>query len=562
LKGIVVMTRSSIYLRAIIAMLVAIPTYAFTAIIVYHVITSNHAGVELSLSNPFLLVLLFIFCLFAPSVFIIGMLLGFPLAIYAMVTQLRIMRALRDHDSIIVPPLSTQPSTDGALFASESLHIVRTRSARSLIREFTGELLGMLILFALFEVFLLVILPQQRTILWGAIINLNTSLLMPLTTWDWVTLLSPLFCMVFFIVTFIRQSFLSRFWSVVADDSGITLTTGRKRTNVKWNEIQGIAFHRPVFAPNHLDGQYLITTSENCSINFVIDPRPVSRDGAKTKFDYRDGYDRYVSDILRLFATMRVRSLVTFRYNSISGRLQQRVFEMAPLATLREESVYDAPVADTSLQPEVVPVTTLEDNIEVIPRLNWRPIIRNGVIFNAIILGLILTYAAQSGHLDLSHFSWNDVTRSLAGFNLIQIILTIIASSLFILALAGLVGSLGFLFAYSQQRKRFPGLVINDDGIVNTQRENNKAASAVFHWNNIRAWVLLPADDRQPYDTYVILHATFEKFFWRVSPTMQLAGRKVEGDRQAVFQERLREAHAVIAAKTGLPLRIYSPRTP
>jgi len=40
---------------------------------------------------------------------------------------------------------------------------------------------------------------------------------------------------------------------------------------------------------------------------------------------------------------------------------------------------------------------------------------------------------------------------------------------------------------------------------------------------------------------------------------MQLGGRKVEGDRQAAFQERLREAHAVIAAKTGLPLRVYSP---
>ncbi len=159
------MTRSTIYLRAITTIFAAILIYALTAIMGYDLITSSHTGVDIATIWPFLLFAIFpigIVCVF---------LFFLPLAIYASFNPLRIIRALRDGNSAVLPPLSAQPGTDGALIAGESLHVESARSPISILREIFSQLAGLLVVAGMFEAFLLYFLPQQRTVLWTAMTN-------------------------------------------------------------------------------------------------------------------------------------------------------------------------------------------------------------------------------------------------------------------------------------------------------------------------------------------------------------------------------------------------------
>jgi hypothetical protein len=539
------MARLSFILRPIATMIAVSPLYALTAIVVYDLVTTKNVNLDFSTTFLFL----FFLC-FPVLILVILLLFALPLGLYASFNPLRILRALHNNN---MPPLSTQPSIDGALASGETILIERSRSFQSIVREQFTFLMGLLTLAGMLEVFLLFFLQPQRTILWNAIVN-NTISSLPslLTIWDGFTLAYPLILVIIFILFSTKQALETRYWSLAIEDNGITLTTGRKRLNIQWHEIQAVVIKQNTVIPAHLDGEYLICTRDDRILPLTVDPRPVQDASKKQKYNYKEGYDRYSADMLRAFATIRARSFATFYHNKLGDRTIKWLTERAPLLALRDETVLELPVAPETLQPQITPVTTLESELTVTPRLDWGPITRNGIVYEALFIGFFAFISVHSfNQINLSAFSWN----SIGNVNLIEIIAIIFVILLVILILA-LFGAVGFVFAYSQQRKRLPRLSIKDHGIVNTQRGSSSHEPDVIYWNDIRAWVLLPTDERHPYDTFVIFYGEKGKLYWRVNSTMQLAGRKVQGDRQAIFQERLREAHTIITAKTGLPLRI------
>jgi hypothetical protein len=111
----------------------------------------------------------------------------------------------------------------------------------------------------------------------------------------------------------------------------------------------------------------------------------------------------------------------------------------------------------------------------------------------------------------------------------------------------------GYIYAFMQQRNRLPVILVDDLGI--TRKTANSATTRTIPWAEIRAWAVLPpklGDRRGP--TYFVF-TEGNKISWREPEDAALAGRHIAGDRRAAYRDCAERLHALIAARTGLPLR-------
>ncbi len=471
---------------------------------------------------------------------------------------LRMLRTLREGTS---PPLPIQPGTEGALRQGEQLRVERTRSTRDAITALLGWLVALMGFPIFLEALLLGVFQEQNPTILDDLVNLSLQPFAVHSLWYWLPLTYLLFAFALGAPLIVQEVLSTRRWSLVADDDGLVLTTGRKRTNIRWGDISAVAVDRRRIIAGNLAGQYFIRTRDDRIIPLSVDPLPDQSDEAQRKIRYREGYAHYADGMLRFFATIRARSFATFHESTLNHVRLHRTGERVAAYGLRYADVFDAPVAPPGLQPPVITAPMLASDIKVIPRLRWRSIVRNGAIFDALILGLFTLLYFGSGQVISLSFSWSAFISPFDGLDpLVVFVLVLVLAFALILSLVaiGLLGSIGFLFAYAVQRTRFPRLTIKDDGIIQPRGES----LTVIPWREMRAWVLFPATESRPYDNYALFFGDQGKVLWQAGASMQLAGRKVPGDRQAAFVERLREAHTVIAARTGLPLRIYAGADP
>jgi hypothetical protein len=128
---------------------------------------------------------------------------------------------------------------------------------------------------------------------------------------------------------------------------------------------------------------------------------------------------------------------------------------------------------------------------------------------------------------------------------------------IYALAFWGCLGPMlsGFAIGYGYlwRRRRAPIIVGDAEGLQ--RRVGNSATDVALPWQAIRAWVVVPpaAGSRRP-PTYIVFADT-KRLSWTEPEDAELGGRGVKGDRRAAYRERAAQLHAMIAARTALPLR-------
>lgn len=101
-----------------------------------------------------------------------------------------------------------------------------------------------------------------------------------------------------------------------------------------------------------------------------------------------------------------------------------------------------------------------------------------------------------------------------------------------------------------------PQIVADASGL--TKKTEVPRLTVIIPWGEIRAWAIMPAlDQPDPHQTYFVCSAT-AALHWDEPANAELAGRDIQGDRRLAYQEQGRQLHALIAARTGLPLREVS----
>lgn len=548
------MSRFTMILRLCMLFLVTALTFGLSGIVGVHIVTTFNTHTSGSLF--FLLGIGFFVVLFLLSLHYI-----LVLAIIASVLQLRLVRVVRHQDNRALPECEQQPDMANVLRDSDVLLLQRTSTLKRTLRQIGTTAVGILVLFVITEIcFILVSASLSAWI--GAQIGLSSTPAPTLTAPDWLILVYP--CLLFG-VSFIGiagNTLRERHWQLRADDNGITLQIGRQRQSLAWNMIQAIVQSKAKFVQDMPAANYQLIGKDGRILPFTIDKPSLSGEAA-SGLTYDGGYERYSADAARLLATIRARSLVTLRYNAFAVGAMRRLRQRMPLTAIDKDTILTSPVADASWQPAVIPAPATIDNIKIAPRLSRWKIFWRGLtweLFIVIALGILLNISGAASQIAKSfaelQFQSITIPPMPAGILALLIFMILLVVVAFIV-LIGIVLALGFVVAQTNQRKRLPQLLITPDGIANTQKQNNSLPS-VIAWKDIQAWLVMPASAMQRYDTYVIVHNENQKLYWRANHDLELGGRHVTGDRKLAFQEKLTEAHRIIAARTGLPLRLVN----
>ena|ERR1051326_4234973 len=115
------------------------------------------------------------------------------------------------------------------------------------------------------------------------------------------------------------------------------------------------------------------------------------------------------------------------------------------------------------------------------------------------------------------------------------------------------VCSTAFLFFRLRARhRRSPAIVADPKGL--TRKTPEKATTISIPWDEIRAWAIMPARDPLHARRIYLVSSERATITWTERADAQLAGRGVQGDRRAAYQERADQLHRLIATRTGLPL--------
>ncbi len=96
---------------------------------------------------------------------------------------------------------------------------------------------------------------------------------------------------------------------------------------------------------------------------------------------------------------------------------------------------------------------------------------------------------------------------------------------------------------------------ITVDGFGITRRSSGQEKPVNIPWQSITAWVVVPPAPATNRPTRYVIFGDGHKITWAEPVDAQLAGRDVKGDRRQAYHALAERIHALIAARTGQPLR-------
>jgi hypothetical protein len=449
-------------------------------------------------------------------------------------------RAMARRDPSLVSVASPQPDRTLALSNGETLTIAYRR-LRSEGRQIPTIIIFSLIIAALGEALIFAALPVFGR---SALNPFNIALLNPPTTAtptlvDWVVAAFPLVIGVALIITVIVQAVTTRTPLLTADDAGITLWKGRRRTSIPWNDIVLFA-HTNVSAPSSPLGSYILWGRTHRLGISVIGPRGSERfedsdtQAQATRYDFEGGYETYLANVQRLFATITTRAntpLLTMREASFIRAIRRR----APTMTTSADDARDLPLAGSEWQPHSGATLAFGEQLALKARLALLPILGESLLWMVAIGAFTIPFVRQPDFLN-ALFAVGPIVGVIA-----------IA---FCIALLGLVA---VAFAIQRRRNALPAITI--DGFGLTARATSGQKPGMVPWQSVTAWVVIPAPPGSRRPTRYIVFGEGQKIAWAESADARLAGRDVKGDRQQAYREQAARIHALIAARTGLPLR-------
>ena len=451
------------------------------------------------------------------------------------------VRALANRDPAVVYTAPTQPDRALALRAGESLRLAyhRSRSAWLQVPLF----MVLCILFAAGgEVLIFTALPVfGRSSLNPFYLSFlyPTSAASP-TVLDWLAAAFPL--------AFSAMCLVAVFWSaatessyiLLADDQGVTLRRSFRRSFIPWNDIL-------LFARTSSDintgpvGAYMLWGRTH-ALPFSIVSSAIANESTSTRrnrpvYRFEGGYDTYLGEAQRLLATIAVRSyapMLAMREAPLVAGFRRR----APVTTTSEEDARVLPLASQEYQlrgEDSGATLAYGEHLKLRTRLAALPIVGETLLWMFVLgLGTIL-FIRQPDFLES---------------------LFVLGPIVGIIAVAFLVAFVGLAaVALTIQRRRSRRPVISVDGLGITGRATGEQKLATIPWQSITAWVVVPPPAGTNKPVRYIVYGNGHKLTWAEPADAQLAGRGIRGDRREAYRALATRVHALIAARTGLPLR-------
>jgi hypothetical protein len=98
-------------------------------------------------------------------------------------------------------------------------------------------------------------------------------------------------------------------------------------------------------------------------------------------------------------------------------------------------------------------------------------------------------------------------------------------------------------------------VVANAEGLHSSSGAGG-GMTPVMPWDAMRAWALVTFAPHAWRSTWYAVVSANETLIWQEPTAANLAGGDSQGDRGQGYRERATQLHALIAARTGLPLKV------
>jgi hypothetical protein len=263
-------------------------------------------------------------------------------------------------------------------------------------------------------------------------------------------------------------------------------------------------------------------------------------------FLFEGGYETYLENSRRLLATIATRSsvsLLAMREMSLAIWLRRRM----PVLTISEEAAKALPDASQKYQPHVDDATaTLRfgEQLTLKVRLALLPFLGELLALFAGVAGIGFLGAGSRFVQGLQQIiTYPDV----ATYPAIAFYISFIALFLII------IFPVGVTIILAWRRSAFPPVFADGFGISGKSRLQGQLVT--IPWQSITAWVVIPPPVGSNKPVRYIIFGDGHKLTWAEPADARLAGCGIRGDRREAYRALATRVHALIAARTGLPLR-------
>jgi hypothetical protein len=284
--------------------------------------------------------------------------------------------------------------------------------------------------------------------------------------------------------------------------------------------------------------------------------KPVAKPDGKPRrsaFEYSGGPEAYLANVQRLLATITVRAHIPIRvwaygYYARESKPTYDLHRPHTAGGLTLEEALTLPIADTRLQPTLAEIQEAQldsDAVAVLrDRIPWR-LLAPKLWRNALMgFGVSATVVALVVVMTSMQRGWEFLLNP--------------TSALALLVLLCIFPALQVYLAIIFYRNVSSPTVVADNEAL-TLRKFNAQAGFTMLWEDARAWAIVAPE---PGHLALVRYAVWSEnqmFEIAERSDAELAGR-VKGDRRVAYCEQARWLHALIAARTGLPLREISAR--
>lgn len=497
--------------------------------------------------------LLFVF-LGLPFVFVILLIDWLMLVSLAvLILRSRVLRAAANSDNTLVPLAKVQPDPQLVLKGGETLTLERRK--RRKLRGILSAALGVIVFGSLGELCVLAVLPSLNP-LYAVFAPFDAPPPPAPSPLDWLCAAFPVVLCVVLLASLVASGFSGRRERITADDLGITIERSRllrrRRRHIPWNDILLFLSAFGMSAASSAGGYTLWGRDHFVGLTIherkTVAPMPGSLPSTQApdspgeaEYQYTGGYDAYLERGRRLLATIAVRSGQPLRVSQKATGLLSFMQRRFPSIAVDVEHALAAPETGMPWQPSpeaVAAAPPLGTRLTLQRRMAPVPTGIETLIWS-VLLWLFISLWWNSSLI--SEFS---IPKALSGD---------VALVAFFSICGLLVLVFGWLLAATRRQQSRPAVIADDAGL--RVSSSSSAKQGVLPWAAIRAWVVVPpaAGSRRP-PTYIVF-SDAKRLSWTEPEDAKLGGRGVKGDRRAAYRERAAQLHAIIAARTGLPLR-------
>ncbi len=454
------------------------------------------------------------------------------------------LRSLATRDPALVSAATPQPDRSLALSNGETVTLTYHR-LHSQWRQVPALILVSFLMAISGEALIFAALPVFGQSALNPFNLLNFALLKPPTTvaptlLDWLAAVFPLLFSLALIVMIIGYTAINRLPVLTVDDAGITLRKGRRRIAIPWNDIALFA-HIGVSAPSSTVGSYVLWGRTHRLQFSVVGPRVIENlddSGAQqTRFYFDGGYESYQATVRRLFATITARAytpLLLMREASLVRAIRRS----APVMTTTEDDARELPLADQAWQPRMndgSATLAFGEQLTLRARFDAWPVAVESLVW-LLVVGPIFGFTLNS----------------LGTFNTTQS-LGLVGEVIIAAIVIPLVGFLAWAIAVTRRSAFRPTISVDGFGI--TSHSSGQEKSVMIPWQDISVWVVVPSPAGSNKPVRYIVFGDGRKLTWAEPADARLAGRGIRGDRREAYRALATRVHALIVARTGLPLR-------